>query len=124
MVYRVLADLVVLTHFAFLGFVAAGPLLARRWRPLVWLHLPALAWAVGIVAIGYDCPLTSLEKHLRRLAGEPGYPGGFVDRYVENVLYPQRFTPVLLALAAVAIAAGYATLPRARARTARPTAGR
>ena len=113
MVNRVLADAVVVTHFAFIAFVVTGPYLARAWRPLIWLHLPALAWAVGIVAIGYECPLTALENHFRRLAGERVYPGGFVDHYIENVLYPQRLTPLVLTLGAVAIAAGYAGLVRA-----------
>jgi hypothetical protein len=120
MVYRVLADAVVVVHFAFLAFVVTGPLLAQRWHPLVWLHLPALAWAVGIVAIGYECPLTALENRFRRLAGERVYPGGFVDHYIENVLYPQRFTPLVLAVAAVLIAVGYAGLVR----TDRPAARR
>jgi hypothetical protein len=107
MVYRILADAVVVTHFAFIAFVVTGPYLARRRRPLVWLHLPAVAWAVGIIAVGYECPLTALENHFRRLAGERVYPGGFVDRYIENVIYPQRFTPLVLTLGAVLIAAGY-----------------
>ena len=113
MVYRVLADAVVVTHFAFIAFVVTGPFLARLWRPVVWLHLPALAWAVGIVAVGYECPLTALENHFRRLAGERIYPGGFVDHYIENVIYPQRYTPLVLTLAAMVIAAGYAGLFRA-----------
>lgn len=112
MVYRVLADGVVVTHFAFIAFVVAGPYLARLWRPVVWLHLPALAWAVGIIAVGYECPLTALENHFRRLAGERIYSGGFVDHYIENVIYPQRYTPLVLTLAAVLTAAGYASLVR------------
>ena len=120
MVYRVLADAVVVVHFAFIAFVVTGPYLARRWRPLVWLHLPALAWAVGIIAVGYECPLTALENHFRRLAGERVYPGGFVDHYIENVLYPQRFTPLVLTLGAVLIVAGYAGLVRAERRPAVP----
>jgi hypothetical protein len=118
MVYRVLADAVVVVHFAFIAFVVTGPYLARLWRPVVWLHLPALAWAVGIVAVGYECPLTALENHFRRLAGERIYPGGFVDHYIENVLYPQRFTPLVLTLGAVLIVAGYASLLRAGAHPA------
>jgi len=113
MVYRVLADTVVFLHFAFIAFVVTGPYLARLWRPVVWVHLPALAWAVGIVAVGYECPLTALENHFRRLAGERIYPGGFVDHYIENVIYPQRYTPLVLTLAATVIAAGYAGLVRA-----------
>ena len=118
MVYRVLADAVVVTHFSFIAFVVTGPYLARRRRLLVWLHLPALAWAVGIVAIGYECPLTALENRFRRLAGERVYPGGFVDHYIENVLYPQRFTPLVLTVAAVAIVAGYTGLIRSAAHPA------
>ena len=128
MVYRVLADLAVFAHFAFIAFVVTGSLLARRTPVLVWLHLPALAWAVGIVTIGFDCPLTALEQYLRRRAGEPTYPGGFVDHYIENVLYPARYTPVLLALAAGVIALGYGALLRDRRRApsadARPTTSR
>ena len=114
MVYRVLADAVVVVHFAFVVFVVVGSLLARHRPALVWLHLPALAWAVGIVAVGYECPLTALENHLRRLGGERPYPGGFVDHYIENVIYPQRYTPLVLTLAAMVIAAGYAGLVRAQ----------
>ena len=113
MVYRVLAGGVVATHFAYIGFVVTGPYLARRWRRLIWLHVPALAWAVGIIVVGYECPLTALENHFRRLAGERIYPGGFIDHYIENVIYPQRYTPLVLTLAAMVIAAGYASLVRA-----------
>lgn len=110
MVYRVLADAVVLAHFAFIAFVAVGSLLARRRPALVWLHLPALAWAVGIVTVGYECPLTALENRLRRLGGERAYPGGFVNHYIENVLYPQRLTPLLLTLAGGTVVVGYLAL--------------
>ena len=73
-VYRMLADVVVVMHLAFIAFVAAGPLLAWRWRPLVWAHLPALAWGAGTVAIGFPCPLTGGERWLRRLSGARPYP--------------------------------------------------
>jgi len=113
MVYRILADLVVIAHFAFIGFVTIGSLLAWHKKPvLVWLHVPALAWAVAIITIGSTCPLTVLENYFRRLGGEPGYAGGFVDHYIENVIFPQRLSPVLLALAAAAIVLGYAGLLR------------
>ena len=112
MLYRVLADAVVVVHLAFIMFVATGALLAWRWPSLVWVHLPALAWGVATIAIGLPCPLTSIEKGLRRLGGAGGYEGGFVDRYVEDVVYPDEYSLVLRALAAVAVVAGY--LGRAR----------
>ena len=110
--YRFLADAVVLLHLGFIMFVAGGALLAWRWPALVWAHLPAVAWAAGTVVIGFPCPLTALEKGLRRLAGGDGYEGGFVDHYVEGVVYPDEYTALLRCLAAVAIVAGYAGLRR------------
>jgi hypothetical protein len=105
--FDVLADLVVVIHLAFILFVAGGSLAACRWPRLVWLHVPAVAWGVGIIVIGYECPLTPLEKWLRRRAGGDGYRGGFVDRYVEDVIYPEELTLPLRALAAVMIVTGY-----------------
>lgn len=119
MLYRILADAVVVVHFAFILFVAGGALLAWRWPALVWAHVPALAWGAGTIAIGFPCPLTGLEKSLRRLAGEQGYGGGFVDHYIEDAVYPDEYTFALRLLAAVAVVAGYAVLLGLR-RGARP----
>lgn len=108
MVFRLLADLVVVAHLAFIVFVAAGGLLVWRWPALVWWHLPALAWGVAIITVGFTCPLTPLERELRRMAGQEGYQGGFVDRYLEDVIYPGELTPLLRAVAAAAVVVGYA----------------
>jgi hypothetical protein len=116
--YRLVADAVVLVHLAFIVFVAVGGVLAWRWPRLIWFHLAAVAWGAGIVAIGWDCPLTPLEKHFRELGGEPGYRGGFVDRYVEGVIYPERYTTLLRALVAITIAVGWFGLLRRRQRVA------
>jgi len=108
MVFDLLAGAVIVVHLAFIVFVAVGALLAVHWPRLVWFHVPALVWAVGIIVVGYDCPLTPLEKWLRERAGGASYEGGFVDRYLEDVIYPEELTPLLRALAAVAIVGGYA----------------
>lgn len=118
--YRVLADVVIVLHFAFILFVAFGALLALRWPRLVWAHIPCVAYAVGIAVFGFVCPLTPLEKELRSAAGDEGYAGGFVDQYIENVIYPEEYTSLLRALAAVLIVAGYALLARRHLR--RPAA--
>jgi Protein of Unknown function (DUF2784) len=107
-VFRLLADAVVIVHFAFVVFVAVGGLLAWRWPRVLVLHVPAVIWGVGIVTVGYECPLTPLERHLRELGGEEPGNLGFIDRYVEGVIYPDDLTPVLRALAAVLIAVGWA----------------
>src|SRR4029450_2529595 len=100
MVFRLLADLVVVVHLAFILFVAVGGLLVWRWPWLMRLHAPAVAWGTAIITIGFTCPLTPLEKELRRRAGEQGAPGGFVDHYIEGVIYPGTLAPVARALIA------------------------
>jgi hypothetical protein len=90
--WRVLADALVVVHLAFVVFVVAGGFLAWRYR-LAWLvHLPALVWGSWIELSGSICPLTPLENHLRVLAGQSGYGGGFVEHYVLPVLYPPGLT--------------------------------
>ena len=105
-----LYDLDVVVQLIFILIVATGALLAwlRHW--LVVLHAPSVGWALAGITIGVPCPLTPLEKSLRRLAGDEGYAGGFVDRYLEGVVYPGSLTPLLRGLAALAIVAGYAGL--------------
>jgi hypothetical protein len=103
----VLADIVVVVHLAFIGFITIGGFLAWRWPRAIWAHLAAAAYGIGIVIIGWDCPLTPLEKRLRERAGEGGYSGGFVDRYIEGVIYPERYAALLQALVGALIVVGW-----------------
>ena len=104
MTYRALADATMLVHFAFIVFVLLGGLLALRRRWMMWLHLPAAAWGVLIELRGWTCPLTPLENHFRRLGGESGYSGGFIERYLEPVIYPPGLSaPTQLVLAGIVV---------------------
>jgi hypothetical protein len=87
-----LADLVVLLHAAFVAFAALGGLICLRWPRAAWAHLPCALWGVVVELTGWVCPLTPLEVHLRRLAGEAGYSGGFIAHYVTPLLYPEGLT--------------------------------
>jgi hypothetical protein len=77
---------------------------------LLVLHVPAVVYAAAIITIGFDCPLTNLEKYFRRLAGQSEYAGGFVKHYLNNVIYPGALTPYLRAAAAGCIVVAYAVL--------------
>jgi hypothetical protein len=90
--YRLLADAILLLHFTFVAFVLLGGLLLLRWRRLIWLHLPAVVWGVAIMFGGWICPLTPLENRLRRLAGESGIEGGFIEHHMLPLLYPSGLT--------------------------------
>jgi hypothetical protein len=86
------ADFIVAVHAAFILWAVFGGLAMLRHRWLAWLHLPAFVWASLIEFAGLICPLTPLEKYFRRLAGEAGYSGGFIQHYVTSVIYPEGLT--------------------------------
>lgn len=92
MIYKLLADFVFIVHLLFVVFVVLGGIAVWRWPKLAWLHLPAVAWGALIEFAGWICPLTPWEQHLRRLAGEEGYTGGFVEHYLVPILYPAGLT--------------------------------
>jgi hypothetical protein len=106
-VYRIAADGVVVVHVAFIVFVAVGGVVAWRWPRLLWLHVCAVAWGVAIIAVGFSCPLTPLERYLRRRGDEQGYEGGFVDRYIEDVIYPGEYTWLVRTLIGAAVIVGW-----------------
>jgi hypothetical protein len=92
MIFRLAADGLLLLHLVFIFFVMAGGLLAI-WKPWIfWLHLPAAVWGMLIEFIGWTCPLTPLENRFRKLSGEGGYQGGFIDYYLLPLIYPESLT--------------------------------
>ncbi len=104
MLPRLAADATLVLHLAFIVFACLGALLVARWRRVAWLHLPCAAWGFLVEAAGWTCPLTYVENHFRRLAGDAGYAGGFVERYLLPVVYPAGLTrEVQYALAAVVV---------------------
>jgi hypothetical protein len=88
MVYRVLADLVVLLHASFIAFAVLGALLVPRWPRVAWVHLPCVAWGILLEFNHWVCPITPLELRLRSAAGTAGYSGGFIDYYLVPAIYP------------------------------------
>lgn len=92
MIYRVLADLVLVLHLGFVVFVVLGGLLVLRWPAAMALHIPAAVWGVLIEFTGWVCPLTPLENWLRVRGGELGYSGGFIEHYIQPLLYPSGLT--------------------------------
>lgn len=92
MLYRGLADLVLVLHLAFVLFVIFGGLFALRWPRVAWLHVPVALYGATIEFVGFICPLTPLEISLRRRGGEAGYAGGFIEHYITAALYPTGLT--------------------------------
>jgi Protein of Unknown function (DUF2784) len=120
--YRVLAEITMVVHFAFLAYVVAGGFLAWRWPRAVWPHLVCAGWGMSTLLFHQDCPLSLVENWARRQAGVPGLKQrGFIDTYLTGVVYPARDLALVQALVGVTIAVSWAGVllrrrrrPRAR----------
>ena len=100
----VLADLVLVVHGLFVGFVVAGfvLILLGLFRGWAWVRRPGFRYghlaAIGVVVLqawfGIECPLTTLETALRVRAGEAGYGTSFIQDWLYRLLYYQADTRV------------------------------
>jgi len=126
-VFRILADVTVVLHLAFVLFVVFGGLLVVRRPRLAWVHLPAAVWGAWIEFAGWVCPLTPLENWLRGHSGGPVYTSSFLERYLVPILYPsslsREFQAVLGGFVILANAAVYFSVLRGQ-RTRRRAPGR
>ena len=97
MPYGALADAVLLLHAAVVVFVVgglvavlAGNMRGWRWVNDVWFrraHLAAIAVVVVQSWLGQVCPLTTLESWLRVRAGSRGYEKGFLEHWLQAMLF-------------------------------------
>jgi hypothetical protein len=131
--YHILADLVLITHVAFVAFVVLGLVLIGwgGYRGWGWVRNPWFRWShlvsVGIVVVeawfGVVCPLTNIEMGLRERAGDVTYSGTFVAHWLQAVLYYEAPAWVFVAgytLFGLAVAGSWlAVRPRAFRGTAR-----
>jgi hypothetical protein len=104
-IYWLLADLVVLFHFAFVVFAVFGGLLAMGRRRFICAHLSAVIWAAFIEFSGWICPLTPLENWLKSDTGEAGYQADFIAHYLLPVLYPEGLTRAVQMLLGILVLA-------------------
>jgi hypothetical protein len=125
-----LADTILVVHFAFVLFVVGGFALillgaALRWSwirnpAFRYLHLAAIAFVAIEALVGMACPLTVWEAVLRR-AGPDG--PSFVARLVGRVLYydlPEWVFTLAYVLFALAVGAALRWIPPRRSRFRNP----
>ena len=106
MLYKVLADIIVVIHFAWISFMLIGFILTlcgpfyKRffdWWLFRTLHLFGIVY-VGLLALLREyCPLTILENMLRQKYNpELRYPGSFLVHYIEKLVYPDVNPSIIL----------------------------
>lgn len=89
-------------HFAVLAFVVLGAFLAWRWPKVLLVHLPFALWGLAIATLDFPCPLTTLEDALRDREHQ-----GFIERYLDGVLYPDEYLTLSRILAAALVLTAY-----------------
>jgi hypothetical protein len=93
----VLADLIVMLHATYVGFVVfglaailVGVVFRWKWVRNPWfraIHLTAIGIVVGESLTGIDCPLTVWERQLRATAGQIGYTGDFLGHWAHQLIF-------------------------------------
>ena len=84
----VAADFVLALHFLFALFAVGGGFLALLdWR-VIFLHFPAVVWSSVVNLAHWTCPLTPLERNLRREAGQQAFEGTWTQNYIEPLVRP------------------------------------
>lgn len=102
--YLLLADIILVVHFAFILFVVGGQILILAGGFLKWQwvkhtvfrisHLLAIVVVVIQAWAGRWCFLTVWESRLRERAGESGYQDSFIRYWVGNLIFYEA--PVLV----------------------------
>lgn len=130
MPYRLLADAVLVLHLGVVLFVVGGLVcvfvgnVAGVWRWVNSLtfrlvHLAAIGLVVAQSWLGQECPLTILESWLRVQSGADGYEKGFIEHWVQWLIFyqapPWVFTALYTLFALLVLATWVAYPPRRRA---------
>lgn len=90
MIYKILADFIVLVHFFWILFLFFGALWGIRNKDVRLFHLLGLGLAFLIQVLDWYCPLTHLEVYFRS-KHDPAmvYSGSFLIYYIEKMVYLQ-----------------------------------
>src|SRR5262245_27876973 len=129
--YRLLADLIVAIHAAYVAFVVVGLLpiligIARGWS---WVrnwwfriaHLVAILIVAAESLLDIPCPLTEWEYRLRELGGQAVSGGTFIGDLLHNLIFydapPWVFTLAYVAFAAAVLLTFVLAPPRRRVKS-------
>jgi hypothetical protein len=129
--YRLLADVVVAVHVAYVAFVVVGQVLilagvARGWGWVrnPWFRLAHLAAILVVAAealLGIACPLTVWEHRLRVLGGQAAGGGTFIGNLLHELIFfdfpPWVFTTAYVAFALLVLVTLLLAPPRWRSPT-------
>jgi len=125
MLYKILADLIVAAHFAWILFMLFGFALTawavfcvyvlraskEKWNRFFdrylfrTIHVAGIAYVGSLAFLGKYCPVTIFENFLRaRYDPDATYPGSFIVHHIERLVYP-NVNPMTIVIPTVIVAA-------------------
>ncbi len=125
--WALLADAIVIVHFAFVSFVALalpvvwiGFFCRWQWVRNIWfraIHLLLMGVVVFESVSGIVCPLTTWESECRIRAGQTGYRDqGFVEYWTHRLMFfqlePSTFMIIYVAFFALLVGSFIFVRPR------------
>lgn len=97
LIYRTLADAVLVAHVGVVLFIVGGLVLILAGARLHWmwvrnirfrvLHLAAIGYVVVTTWFGIECGLTTLEQSLRVRSGQASFEGDFIAHWLSRLLF-------------------------------------
>lgn len=87
---NIAADAVLFVHALVSLYAVAGAFLTMLSPLSALVHVPLVIWVSVVNLASWTCPLTPLEQHLRRLAGQQPFEGGWFHHYCAPLLGPLR----------------------------------
>jgi Protein of Unknown function (DUF2784) len=131
---KLLADLIVVFHAAYVSFVVFGLVAILIGAALHWgwvrnfwfraIHLTMIGIVVLEALFGITCPLTDWEQQLRRKAGEVGYSGDFIGYWAHQLIFydfPTWVFTVVYILFGAAVLGAFIVAPPRRPGRPRPS---
>ena len=100
--YSAVATAVLLLHVLFILWIIFGAAFTRARPALQALHIASLIWGILIELLPWTCPLTSVENSVEARAGVQPYQGGFLQHYLDALVYP-NISPTVLTVAGVIV---------------------
>ena len=124
----ILADLILVAHSLFVGFVILGlaAILLGKYRRWGWvrnwwfraIHLLAIGIVMVEAWLGWICPLTEWENRSRAAAGGAAYSGSFIQHWLHEILFydfdPWVFTAAYTAFGILVLIAWLLVPPEIR----------
>jgi len=113
MVYKIIADIIVVLHFLWILFMLLGFILTIwgffwksffDWWLFRTLHICGILYVAVLAILREYCPITILENTFRvRYSPLSTYPGSFIVHYIQKLVYPD-VNPLILITSTVFIA--------------------